>query len=263
MLRSFPLELLGVKAIMTSRVSTFAERPIVRSFSCFRFLVSRYGLSGVLLSGLVMTSNVSAPAPTLTRLTPWGLLPRFGGLTVGDVSVLYSSLDKEDIKKLRAWSHLPCSGRLPCGRNDRDSLRFCSHGYGGAEAFRSYYSSDLGPHQGGLRGKWSPPRQGCCLSRLGYRCRYSPRPGRRDHGPTWGRGQLRCPCFGVVLPRVPCNESTFVVGANREDSFLGGSSAGNLPGVEDGRGVEDDCHGVIVNQRRTSYLACQLSVFMT
>jgi hypothetical protein len=40
-----------------------------------------------------------------------------------------------------------------------------------------------------------------------------------------------------------------------------GSKVENLPGVEDGRGVEDDCHGVIVNQHCTPYLACQLSMF--
>jgi hypothetical protein len=88
-----PLVILGVTTITMSRVSAFVERPGVSSFSCFRCLVSRYGLSGVPLSGLLVTSNV----PTLTRLTLLGLLPRYGGLIVRDGSVLYSSLDKEDI----------------------------------------------------------------------------------------------------------------------------------------------------------------------
>jgi hypothetical protein len=35
-----------------------------------------------------------------------------------------------------------------------------------------------------------------------------------------------------------------------------GSNVENLPDVEDDRGFEDDSHGVIVNQRRTPYLAC-------
>jgi hypothetical protein len=93
-------------AITASRVSVFAERPVVRSFSCFGCLVSRYGLSGVLLFNLVMTSNVLVPVPTLMRLTLRGLLLRYGGLIVEDGSVLYSSLDKEDIWEVRAWSRL-------------------------------------------------------------------------------------------------------------------------------------------------------------
>jgi hypothetical protein len=39
-----------------------------------------------------------------------------------------------------------------------------------------------------------------------------------------------------------------------------GSKAENLP---DDKHVEDDTHGVIINQHRTTYLARQLSVFMT
>jgi hypothetical protein len=42
-----------------------------------------------------------------------------------------------------------------------------------------------------------------------------------------------------------------------------GSKAENLPDVEDDKHVEDDSHGVIINQHRTTYLARQLSVFMT
>jgi hypothetical protein len=42
-----------------------------------------------------------------------------------------------------------------------------------------------------------------------------------------------------------------------------GSRAENLPSVEDDWGVEDDSHGVVMNQRRTPYLMCQLSVLMT
>jgi hypothetical protein len=41
-----------------------------------------------------------------------------------------------------------------------------------------------------------------------------------------------------------------------------GSKAENLPDVEDDQGVEDDGHGVVVNQHRTPYLVHQLSVFM-
>jgi hypothetical protein len=42
-----------------------------------------------------------------------------------------------------------------------------------------------------------------------------------------------------------------------------GSKAENLPDVEDDRGVEDYCHGVIMNQHCTPYLTHQLAVFVT
>lgn len=42
-----------------------------------------------------------------------------------------------------------------------------------------------------------------------------------------------------------------------------GSKVEDLPGIEDDRGAEDDCHGVVVNQRHTPYLACQMSLFMS
>jgi hypothetical protein len=53
-----------------------------------------------------------------------------------------------------------------------------------------------------------------------------------------------------------------------QDAFLicnarEGSKAKHLPDMEGDRGVEDDSHGVVVDQRRTPYLARQLSVFMT
>jgi hypothetical protein len=53
-----------------------------------------------------------------------------------------------------------------------------------------------------------------------------------------------------------------------QDAFLvydagEGFKGENLPVVEDDRGVEDNGHGVVVNQCHTPYLACQLSVFMT
>jgi hypothetical protein len=53
-----------------------------------------------------------------------------------------------------------------------------------------------------------------------------------------------------------------------QDTFLirdvgDGSKAKHLPDVEGDRGVKDDSHGVIVDQRRIPYLACQLSLFMT
>jgi hypothetical protein len=42
-----------------------------------------------------------------------------------------------------------------------------------------------------------------------------------------------------------------------------GSKVEHLPSIEGDRSVEDDSHGVIVDQCRTLYLARQMSVFMT
>jgi hypothetical protein len=80
-------------------------------------------------SGLVMTPNVTAPVPTLACLALRGLLPQYSGLVVGDGSVLYSSLDIEDIWEERAQGHVPCSGHLPHERSDWDSRqsRSCAH----------------------------------------------------------------------------------------------------------------------------------------
>jgi hypothetical protein len=78
-LRSFPLAIMGMTMIITSRVLAFAECPVVRSFSCLGYLISRYGLSGVPLFGLVMTLNVPMPVLTLTHLALQGLLPGMVG----------------------------------------------------------------------------------------------------------------------------------------------------------------------------------------
>lgn len=111
MLRLFRLALLGVATIGNCSV---VGCPIVRSLSCFRCLVPRYGLSGVLFSNLVMMSNVTMPIPTFLCLSLSGLLPWYSGLVIGDGSVLYSSLDKWDIWDERAWGRVPRSGHLPC-----------------------------------------------------------------------------------------------------------------------------------------------------
>jgi hypothetical protein len=76
-----------------------AECPIVRSFSCFRYLVLGYGLSAVPFFGLVMTLSVTMPIPMLVCLALRGILLQYGGLIIRDGSVLYSDLDKEDIRK--------------------------------------------------------------------------------------------------------------------------------------------------------------------
>jgi hypothetical protein len=116
---------------------------------CARFYPLEPGVTGIPLPGLMMTSNITAPVLTLTCFALQGLLLRYGGLVAEDGSVLYSSLNKEDIREERARSCLMCSSRLPCGRGDRDNLRSCSRGYASAGAFRSFSLSDLDPYSGG------------------------------------------------------------------------------------------------------------------
>jgi hypothetical protein len=83
----------------------------------------------------------------------------------------------------------------------------------------------------------------------------------------------------VVLAQDSWGEPTSTIGAIGKDLFSDGSvmrcrmllvprcrrgiQSGKPLGIEDDWGVEDDSHGIVVNQRRTPYLACQLSVFMT
>jgi hypothetical protein len=67
----------------------------------------------------------------------------------------------------------------------------------------------------------------------------------------------------VVLAGVRWDEPALAIGAIGEDLLSDGSKAEHLPGIEGDQGVEDDSHGVIVDQRRTPYMACQLSLFMT
>jgi hypothetical protein len=133
----FPLALLGVVTIATSGIVALSERPVVSSLSCFRCLVSGYGLSGILYPGLMVIPNV----------TPH--VPQYSGLVVGDGCILYYSLDKEDIREERAWGCVPCSGRLPCERSGRNNRRSCSRDHTGAGATRFFSPSDPGPHLGG------------------------------------------------------------------------------------------------------------------
>jgi hypothetical protein len=69
-LHSFPLSILGVATIAALGIAALVERPVVRSISCFRCLVSGYRLRGVPFSGLMMTLNVTAPVPALASVTP-------------------------------------------------------------------------------------------------------------------------------------------------------------------------------------------------
>jgi hypothetical protein len=94
MLCSFLLVLLGVATITTSGIAVLAERPVVMSCSCFR-CVPGYGLSRITFPGLMVMSNLMAPASTSACLTLWGSSP----------STVVSSL------KMGASSTLPCIKR--------------------------------------------------------------------------------------------------------------------------------------------------------
>lgn len=94
MLCSFLLTLLGVATIAASGIIALVERHVVRSLSCLKCLIPRYGLRGVPFSGLVVTLNVMTPILALACLALRGLLPQYSGLVVRDGSILYSPLDK-------------------------------------------------------------------------------------------------------------------------------------------------------------------------
>jgi hypothetical protein len=79
-----------------------AECPIVRSLSCIRCLILRYGLSGISFPDLMVTTNVTTLVLMLACLVLQGLLPQYSGLVIGDGCIPYSSLDKEDIWEERA-----------------------------------------------------------------------------------------------------------------------------------------------------------------
>ena len=126
MLHSFLLALLGVATITTLGFVALAECLVVRSLSFFRCLVPRYGLSGIPFSSLVMTLNITTPVPTLACLALRGLL--------------YSCLDKEDIREERARGYVPHSSRLPCERCSQDSRWSCSQGHTGVGAVLSFFT---------------------------------------------------------------------------------------------------------------------------
>jgi hypothetical protein len=99
---SFSLALLVMAMITASGIATLEKRPIVRSFSYFGCLILGYWLGRVPFFVLMMTPNVTWPVSMLARLALWGLLPQYGGLIIGDGTIFYSSLKKEDIREERA-----------------------------------------------------------------------------------------------------------------------------------------------------------------
>jgi hypothetical protein len=161
------LVILGYAAISTPRVPLFTERSIIWGFPRFRRFVPRNWLSRVPFSGRVVTPNVPVLVMMMACLMMRGLLPRHGGLVVGDGGVLYSPMDEEDIREIRAWSHSIHPSCCLQRWGSQDGLRFSSHDYRSTMAFCSFLSSYLGPHLGGRCGQQSLSCQGDCVSQPG------------------------------------------------------------------------------------------------
>jgi hypothetical protein len=80
-----------------------------------------------------------------------------------------------------------------------------------------------------------------------------------------------CCCLWQPYSRFWCHWGSFLPGwvryAVQDASSIcdagDGSEVEDLSSIEGDHGVEGDCHGVVVYQRCTPYLARQLSVFVT
>jgi hypothetical protein len=106
-----PYLLLGLflspSTIASSGIPSFPEDTFLQSFSHLRDLVSRYGLRRVPLSGLVMSSDISASVPPSARFPLRRFLSGCSRLVVGDGGRLHSP-DEEDVRV--EWSS--CHGDL-------------------------------------------------------------------------------------------------------------------------------------------------------
>jgi hypothetical protein len=95
-----PYLLLGLflspSTIASSGIPSFPEDMFLRSFSHLRDLVSRYGLRRVLLSDLVMSSDILASVSSSAGFPLRGFFPGRGQLVVGDGRRLHFP-DEEDV----------------------------------------------------------------------------------------------------------------------------------------------------------------------
>ena len=87
---------LSPSTITPSGIPSFPEDTFLRSFSYLRDLVSRYGLCRVPLSGLVMSSDISASVPPSVGFPLRRFLSGRSQLVVGDGGRLHSP-DEEDV----------------------------------------------------------------------------------------------------------------------------------------------------------------------
>jgi hypothetical protein len=76
--------LLSLPTVTSSGIPPFPEDPFFRSFSYLRDLISRYGLRRVPLSGLVMSSNISASVPSSVGFPLRRFFPGCSWFIVGD-----------------------------------------------------------------------------------------------------------------------------------------------------------------------------------
>lgn len=100
-LRSFPLVILGMTMIITSRVLVFRGVPCRQEFLLPRvpYLEIRVERGTTLCPRDDVERSYACSDIDVPRSA--GAPPRHGGLVIGDGSVLYSSLDKEDIREVR------------------------------------------------------------------------------------------------------------------------------------------------------------------
>jgi hypothetical protein len=87
---------LSPSTIASSGIPSFPEHTFLRSFSRLRDLISRYGLRWVPLSGLVMSSDISASVSPSAGFPLRRFFSGHGRLVVGDGGRLHSP-DEEDV----------------------------------------------------------------------------------------------------------------------------------------------------------------------
>lgn len=149
--------ILGEAAISTPRVLLFAEHSIIKCFPGSRHFIPRNGLGGVPFSSHMVTLNVPASVLTMACLTLRGLLPRQGGLVVGDGGILYSLVDEEDIRKIERGATLRIPVVAFAGATTKMVFSFPLVATGAPGPSAPFVLSNLGPHPGGRCGLRSSP----------------------------------------------------------------------------------------------------------
>jgi hypothetical protein len=89
--------LLSLSTVTSLGIPPFPEDSFFWSFSYLRDLVSQYGLRRVSLSGLVMSSNISASIPSSAGFPLRRFFPGRSWFIVGDGGRLHSP-DEEDVR---------------------------------------------------------------------------------------------------------------------------------------------------------------------
>jgi hypothetical protein len=75
---------LSLPTVAPSGIPSSPEDPFVRSFSYLRDFISRYGLCWIVLSGCMMSSDISAPIPASAGFSLRRFFPGRSWFIVGD-----------------------------------------------------------------------------------------------------------------------------------------------------------------------------------